>query len=138
MQLDRAIQIAATAHAGQMDRGGQPYILHPLRVMLGASTADERVVAVLHDVVEDSDWTLEQLRAEGLTDAQASGLQAVTKRDGEDYPDFIDRAGRDPLGRAVKILDLRDNCDLTRIKELSSRDLERLEKYQRALAQLAA
>lgn len=138
MQLDKAIQIAVLAHAGQIDRAGQPYILHPLRVMLAASSHDERIVAILHDVVEDSDWSIERLRAEGLTEVQAHALDAVTKREGEDYPQFIERGASDPLGRAVKILDLRDNSDRTRIEDPSPKHLARFEKYRQALAQLGA
>lgn len=138
MDLDRATEIAVQAHRGQKDRAGAPYILHPLRVMLAAREGDERVVAVLHDVVEDSDWTIERLKAEGLTEVQAAALDAVTRREGEDYFDFVDRAGRDPLGRAVKILDLRDNSLKTRLAEPGEEDHARFEKYRMALARLGA
>lgn len=133
MQIEDAIQIAAQAHRGQQDKGGQAYILHPLRLMLAASSDDERVVALLHDVVEDSDWTLDDLRARGLTPVQADALDAVTRRNDEDYDAFIRRAGANPLGRAVKILDLRDNSDLSRIATPDENDQARVEKYRRAL-----
>lgn len=136
MDLDHAIKIAVDAHAGQLDRAGKPYILHPLRVMLAATTQDERIVGVLHDVVEDSSWTLDDLRLEGLTVVQVSALDAVTRREGEDYTAFIARAAIDPLGRAVKILDLMDNSSRSRIAEPSTKDQERFEKYQRALERL--
>src|SRR4051812_31424399 len=114
--LERAIAIAAEAHAGQVDKAGAPYILHPLRVMLSVETTDERIVAVLHDVVEDCPgWTAERLRDEGFSTAVLRGVDAVTKRDGESYESFVVRAAADPLGRAVKIADLRDNMDLRRI-----------------------
>jgi (p)ppGpp synthase/HD superfamily hydrolase len=136
--LYRAIKIAAQAHAGQFDRGGEPYILHPLRVMVRCKTDEERTVAILHDVVEDCpDWPLERLAAEGFSPAVLSGIDAVTKRDGEDYDAFIERAGRDPIGRVVKIEDLTDNMDLRRLpRTITDRDLARQAKYARALAAL--
>lgn len=136
MEIERAIAIALQAHAGQTDKGGQPYILHPLRVMMAAATPDERVVAVLHDVVEDSDWTLPRLMNAGLTPVQAAALDAVTRRAGESYETFVARAGADALGRRVKMLDLRDNCDLTRIPAPGGADAERRARYRRALAML--
>lgn len=138
MELERAIAIAAEAHAGQMDKAGQPYILHPLRVMLGAKTHDERVVAVLHDVVEDSDWTIEDLTEKGLTKVQAAALDAVTRKEDETYTEFVERAGKNEVGRAVKILDLHDNCDLARIGKPTESDHDRIKKYKAALATLSA
>lgn len=131
--LERALVIAAEAHAGQVDKAGQPYILHPLRVMLRLSGADERVVAVLHDVVEDTPWTFPRLRAEGFSEAVLAGLDAVTKRRGEAYEDFIRRAASDPIGRRVKRADLEDNLDPTRLAHPTARDRARFEKYRRAL-----
>lgn len=131
--VEDAIIIATKAHRGQRDKGGAPYILHPLRVMLGAANDDERVVAVLHDVVEDSALTLDDLRAKGLTAVQAAGLDAVTKRNEEAYDAFIRRASVNAIGRAVKILDLRDNSDLSRIAAPTDQDRARVEKYRHAL-----
>ncbi len=136
--LERAIEIAAGAHAGQRDKAGAPYILHPLRVMLSVKEPAQRIAAVLHDVVEDTPWTLEQLRAEGFGDEVLRAVDALTKRDGEDYLAFVDRAGRDPVARAVKIADIRDNMDESRIARDTDRDRERLEKYRQALARLGA
>lgn len=136
MRLERAIAIAAEAHAGQTDKAGEPYILHPLRVMLAGRTEAERIVGVLHDVVEDTDWTLAALAAEGLSAPAISGIAAVTRREGESYDAFIVRAGVDPVGRAVKIADLRDNMDLGRIAAPTEKDRRRLEKYRAALARL--
>jgi len=135
--LERAVIIAAEAHAGAVDKAGAPYILHPLRLMLGMVTDEERIVAVLHDVVEDSDWTLERLRAEGFSAVIVDGVDAVTRRPGETYEDFVERAAEDPIGRRVKLADLRDNCDLSRIAEPAQKDLERIEKYERAIELLA-
>jgi (p)ppGpp synthase/HD superfamily hydrolase len=134
--LERAIAIAAEAHAGQVDKAGAPYILHPLRVMLRCRTNEERMAGVLHDVVEDTPWTLEKLRAEGFSDAVLSGVDAVTRRETESYEEFVERAGRDPIGRVVKIADLEDNSDLSRLPNPTDRDWERLEKYKRALVAL--
>src|SRR4051794_12462539 len=95
--LERAIVIAAEGHAGETDKGGAPYILHPLRMMLGLSSPDERIVAVLHDVCEDCPaWTFDRLRAEGFGDHIIAALEAVTKREGEGYEDFARRAAANP------------------------------------------
>jgi (p)ppGpp synthase/HD superfamily hydrolase len=132
--LERAIAIAAEAHAGQVDKAGAPYVLHPLRMMLRVTSNDERVVAVLHDVCEDCPgWTLDRLRAEGFPDHVIDALRSVTKRDGEDYEGFVRRAAANPIGRRVKLADLEDNCDLSRIAAPTQRDFERIEKYQRAI-----
>jgi (p)ppGpp synthase/HD superfamily hydrolase len=135
--LERAISIAAEAHAGQADKAGERYILHPIRVMLALSTDDERMVGVLHDVVEDcAGWSVERLRAEGFSEAVISGIEAVTRRPGENYFTFVRRAGQHPLGRKVKLADLRDNSNLARIAHPSEDDRQRLERYQRAIGLL--
>jgi (p)ppGpp synthase/HD superfamily hydrolase len=132
--LERAVAIAAEAHAGQVDKAGAPYVLHPLRMMLRMSSIDERIVAVLHDVCEDCPgWTFDRLRGEGFSERIIDALQSVTKRDGEGYEDFVRRAVADPIGRSVKLADLYDNCDLSRIASPSERDFQRIEKYQRAI-----
>jgi len=135
--LERAIAIAAQAHAGQTDKAGAPYILHPLRMMLTLETEAERIVAVLHDVVEDTPVTLDDLRAERFTDEILAALESVTKRDGEDYEAFVLRAGQNPIGRRVKLADLRDNSDISRIPAPTEKDYGRLEKYRRAIATLS-
>jgi (p)ppGpp synthase/HD superfamily hydrolase len=132
--LERAIAIAAEAHAGQHDKAGAPYVFHPLRMMLRLSSNDERIVAVLHDVCEDCPgWTLDRLRAEGFGEHIVAALETVTKRDGETYEDFVRRAAANPIGRAVKLADLQDNCDLSRISKPLERDFERIEKYKKAI-----
>lgn len=135
--LERAIAIAAQAHAGQTDKAGAPYILHPLRMMLTLETEAERIVAVLHDVVEDTPVTLDDLRAERFTDEILAALESVTKRDGEDYEAFVLRAGQNPIGRRVKLADLRDNSDISRIPAPTEKDYGRLEKYRGAIATLS-
>jgi (p)ppGpp synthase/HD superfamily hydrolase len=132
--LERAIAIAAEAHAGQVDKAGAPYVLHPLRMMFRVSSVDERIVAVLHDVCEDCPgWTFDRLRSEGFPDHIIEALQSVTKRDGEDYDDFVRRAAANPIGRSVKLADLLENSDLSRIAAPSERDIQRIEKYRRAI-----
>lgn len=133
--LERAIAIAVEAHAGQTDKAGAPYVLHPLRMMLQMKTDDERIVAVLHDVCEDCPgWDFERLKAEGFSDRILAALDRVTKREGEDYEAFVLRAAADPVSRNVKLADLRDNSDLSRIASPTQRDFERIEKYRRAIA----
>ena len=136
--LERAIEIAARTHAGQLDKGGAPYILHPLRVMLRVAPGAQQIVAVLHDVVEDSEVTFEDLEREGFSAEVIAGLRAVTKVEGESYEDFVARAALDPVGKAVKLADLMENSDLSRIAEPSQKDLERVAKYGRAIAYLMA
>jgi len=131
--LERAIAIAAEAHAGQVDKAGAPYILHPLRLMMRMTTDDARIVAVLHDVVEDSAWTLERLQAEGFSDEILRGVDAMTHRAGETYEAFVSRAGRDPIGRRVKLADLEDNADLGRIAAPTGKDHARVDRYRRAM-----
>jgi (p)ppGpp synthase/HD superfamily hydrolase len=132
--LERAIAIAAEAHAGQVDKAGAPYVLHSLRMMLRMASNDERIVAVLHDVCEDCPgWTMERLRSEGFPEHLIEALRSVTKRDGEDYEGFVRRAAANRIGRQVKLADLHDNCDLSRIAAPSERDFERIDKYRRAI-----
>ena len=138
MHLQRAIEIAVEAHRGMTDKGGNPYILHPLRVMLSLSDEEERIVGVLHDVVEDCDgWNIERLRAEGFSEEILKALQSVTKSDeDQNYEDFIKRAAQNQLGRQVKIADILDNLDVTRIKNITMEDVKRLNKYKDALSML--
>ena len=110
MDLERAIEIAVQAHKGASDQGGSPYILHPLSVMHSLDTDDEKIVAVLHDVVEDTEWTFEKLLDEGFSVTVVDALRSVIKQEGgEDYFDFIQRAKKNPLGRKVKIADIQHN-----------------------------
>ena len=132
--LERAIVIAAEAHAGITDKGGAPYILHPLRMMMDLTSAEERIVAVLHDVCEDCPgWTFERLRGEGFSEEILAALDSVTKREGETYEEFALRAAINPIGRRVKLADLRDNSDLSRITTPSVKDHQRIAKYVRAM-----
>ena len=135
--LDRAIAIATSAHEGQVDKAGKPYIKHPMRVMNMGKTVEEKIAGVLHDVVEDSDWTFEMLEKEGIPKDVLDALRCVTKlSEDEDYDHFIERVKTNPLAVKVKINDLKDNIDITRLGEVTEKDLARLNKYIRAYRQL--
>lgn len=135
--LERAIQIACEAHEGQYDKGGEAYILHPLRVMLRMHTEPTRIAAILHDVVEDSNFTFEDLNKNGFSEEVVSAVDALTKRKGEEYLDFVRRAAAHPIACLVKRADLEDNLNLSRIKNPSERDHERAHRYKQALGILA-
>lgn len=134
--LDKAVRIATQAHHGQKDRYGQPYFLHPLRVMERMDSESAKIVAVLHDVVEKSDWTLEDLRREGFSGEIVAAVDKLTKRDGESYATHIERAKTSPLSRSVKLADLEDNMDTDRITEPSAEDETRLARFREAWAAL--
>ena len=135
MNLERAIEIAVNAHKGVTDKGGNPYIVHPLRVMMSLKSDNEKIVGVLHDVVKDAeDWDFERLQEEGFSKEVLDALRSVTKTsEEEDYNEFVQRALTNEIGRAVKIADIRDNLDVTRIGELRQKDMNRLNKYKNAL-----
>lgn len=130
--LERAIRIAVEAHEGQTDKNGAPYILHPLRMMMRADPIEEKMVAVLHDVVEDSDWTIKALTKEGFPKDVLDAVEHLTKRDGEDYDVFVERAASHPLARRVKRLDLEDNMNLLRFSKVDEKTMAQLTKYFRA------
>lgn len=135
--LERAIEIATEAHKGQYDKAGNDYIGHPLRVMDMGRTEEEKIVGVLHDVVEDTEWTFAQLAAEGFSQEVIDALQCVTKlSENENYDDFIERVKKNPLATAVKINDLSDNMDIRRRPYLSDKDVKRLKKYLKAYKKL--
>jgi len=134
--LERAIEIAASAHRGDVDKAGQPYILHPLSLMLQFHDLDAMIAAVLHDTVEDSALTLGKLKQEGFSDAVVAAIDALTRREDESYEEFISRASSNPLARRVKLADLEHNMDVRRIGSLTPKDLERIEKYHRAWLEL--
>jgi guanosine-3',5'-bis(diphosphate) 3'-pyrophosphohydrolase len=128
--LERAIEIAARAHTGQTDKASQPYIVHPLRVMMRVQTRDEMIAAVLHDVVEDTPVTLQDLLREGFSDQVVAAVEALTKREGETRLEAAKRAATVPIARAVKLADNAENMDLSRIANPTERDLSRLEEYR--------
>ena len=131
--LERAIQIVTEAHRGQVDKAGNDYILHPLRVMELGNSLEEKIVGILHDVVEDTDWTFERLADEGFSPTVLDALRCVTKlSEDEPYDHFISRVQANPLAIAVKLNDLSDNMDIRRLKTLTEKDFIRLQKYHKA------
>lgn len=135
--LKRAIQLACDAHDGQLDKQGEPYILHPLQVMLWARTEEERIVAVLHDVLEDCRFvSVNSLRNLGYSERVIAALVTLTHKDGESYGDYIERVIQNPLAARVKLLDLRHNLGPARKLEVTVSNLARLEKYRQAKARI--
>jgi (p)ppGpp synthase/HD superfamily hydrolase len=138
--LGKMLLIATNAHAGQYDRGGAPYILHPLKVMHYLKTDDEELqcIALGHDVIEDTDVTYKDLREAGISNRVIDGIDALTKRPGETYEEYKDRvfANRDAM--KVKLCDLRHNTDIRRLKGVREKDLERMAKYQRFYIEIQA
>jgi hypothetical protein len=130
--IEKAIQIAARAHEGQVDKQGLPYILHPLRVMDGVEGLDAKIVAILHDVVEDTEVTIDDLGREGFSAEVLAAVRCVTHAEGETYADYVARCGADPIARRVKLSDLADNTRLSRtiVRPLAlGRDTARYAKY---------
>ena len=134
--LEDAIALAVEAHKGQRDKAGQTYILHPLRVMMRLETEAERMAAILHDVVEDTPYTLERLRELGYPQEVLFALECLTKREGESYEAFIERVRPHPLARRVKLADLEDNMDVRRLVAVGPKEAERLARYRAAWARL--
>ena len=132
-QLNRAILIAMEAHEGQLDtHNGRPYIEHPFRVMNAGHTLQEKIVGILHDVTEDTPWTLEQLADEGFSSEIVEGVDAMSRRDNESYDEYIFRLQRNSIAVRVKLNDLTDNMDIRRWNEVQYHDLARLQKYLEA------
>ena len=151
MKLEKAIKIAVEAHTGQLDKGGNPYILHPLRVMLSLKTEEERIVGVLHDVVEDCEgWTWDRLASNGFSERIIEALKSVSKTPEEEaeyrklpegkkldhYLQFVSRAKANKIGREVKAADIKDNLDISRIDDITQNDISRLNRYKKALLEL--
>lgn len=136
--LEEAIAFAAHAHAGQRDLLGRPYILHPLRVMLRLSDPREMAAAVLHDVLEDCDVTMEDLLTSGFPAEVVEAVYAMTRREGESYEAYVLRAGAHPVARRIKIADLQDNIERTLGMEPSAHREARYRRYSNALRLLGA
>jgi (p)ppGpp synthase/HD superfamily hydrolase len=132
--LERAIRIAVKVHKGQKDKYGAPYIGHVLRVSGAGRTEDEKIVGALHDVVEDSEWTYDDLRKAGFAEHIVQAVKALTKEDNDEkYDDFVERTRKNKLAIRVKLNDLQDNMDVRRIPaEVGEKDVKRLNKYLRA------
>lgn len=135
--LEDAITLAVEVHRGQVDKAGNPYILHPLGVMFRLRGELDRTVGVLHDVIEDSELTFEDLRQMGYSEEVITALDGVTRRTNETYEEFVGRSQAHPVSRRVKLADLEDNMDLRRASaELKQQDFERLRRYRRAWSRL--
>jgi (p)ppGpp synthase/HD superfamily hydrolase len=136
-QLEDALILAAEVHRGQEDLAGERYILHPLKLMMSMSSEVEMMVALLHDVVEDTGTTLADLESQGYSSDIVAALDAVTKRPGETYEDYLPRVEASAIARKVKIADLEHNLDVRRLPTLTGEDLKRVRKYRDAWARLA-
>jgi (p)ppGpp synthase/HD superfamily hydrolase len=135
--LSRAIEIATKAHEGATDKYGAAYINHVTRVMNMGESDNEKIVGVLHDVIEDTNWTIEDLEKEGFSKEVIDALKCVTKiSEDEVYQEFIDRVKINPLAVKVKLNDLRDNMDIKRMPEVLESDIKRLNKYLSAYNEL--
>lgn len=128
----RARKICVDAHRGQKDKAGEDYSHHPFRVAEKCQSINSKVVALLHDTIEDTEVTVETLQNEGFSQEIIDGVLSVTKREGESCEDFVRRAAENPLGREVKKADLEDNMDIRRLEEITDEDVARLRKYLRA------
>lgn len=135
--LNRAIEIATKAHNGAINKYGSPYNNHVIRVMNMGETDNEKIVGILHDVIEDTQWTFEELEKEGFSKEVIDALKCVTKTsEDEDYEEFINRVKINPLAVKVKLNDLTDNLDIKRMPEVLESDLKRLNKYLKAYNEL--
>jgi GTP pyrophosphokinase len=135
--LERAISVALDAHEGDTDKAGTTYIRHPLRLMEAVDTENERIAAVLHDVVEDAEYTLDEIDQE-FGSAICDAVDALTKRDNESYMEFVERSASNPIAREVKIADIEDNMDLTRLDSVDESVLKKQETYHEAWLKLQA
>lgn len=132
MMLEKAILIALKAHNGQKDKARKSYILHPLRVMLCFEKEEQQIVAILHDVLEDSKITKQDLQKAGFCNEVIEAVVCLTKKEGECYFDYIKRVKQNTIARAVKLADLEDNMNLERIQNITQEDVLRVEKYKKA------
>lgn len=136
--LNKMLVLATNRHAGQFDRGGNPYILHPLKVMYYLKSDDEELqcIALAHDLVEDTDTTFAELHDMGFTKRIVEGIRTLTKMPGESYDDYKERVKSNPDAIKVKLCDLRHNTDVRRLKGVTEKDLARMEKYHRFFMEL--
>lgn len=136
-QVEIAYEIAKQAHHGQKDKAGVDYIKHPETVASFVNTDDEKIVAYLHDVIEDSSITLLELKAYGFSEAVLTAIDILTKKKGQTYQSYLELVRTNELARIVKLADLRHNSDLTRLAEIGPQDLKRREKYLVAIKYLS-
>ena len=132
-QSEKAYKIAKKVHLGQVDKAGEDYIKHPEKVASFVKTDEEKAVAYLHDVIEDTELTLENLYEYDFSKEVIEAVDIITKKRGEDYQSYLNSVKKNKLARAVKLADLRHNSDLTRLTKVTEKDIERKEKYQKAI-----
>lgn len=130
--IDSALSLAITAHRGQKDKSGKAYILHPLRIMAKMTSETEQCVALLHDVLEDSNLQASDLLAAGITNEVCVAVQLLTRTVDQDYDEYIAGVAKNALARRIKIADIEDNINVLRLRHLNDRDVERLKKYHRS------
>ena len=130
--LVTAIEIATNAHGEMIDKSGQPYLMHPLRVMMEQTTDAARMAGVLHDVVEDTEITLQDLRTAGIPENSLAAIALLTHDDETPYDEYIEQLKPNSIARSVKLADLRDNMNVLRLPGFTAKDLKRLKKYRRA------
>lgn len=135
--IDIALAIAKKAHAGQVDKAGVDYIQHPLYVASQVKTEQEKAVALLHDVIEDSDVTVDDLLVSGLSNEVVTAVQILTKKKGQNYQEYLEKVKSNNLARVVKLADLKHNSDLSRLKSVTDTDYERVKKYKSAIHYLS-
>ena len=135
--VDLALSIARKAHEGQLDKAGVDYIEHPIYVASRVDTEEEKAVALLHDVIEDSSVTAEELLNAGLPETVVTAIQILSKKKGQDYQTYLENVKSNPLARVIKLADLKHNSDLSRLSSVTDKDLERLEKYKKAIDYLS-
>lgn len=138
MDIELAISIALKAHKGQLDKGGHPYILHPLAVMNRVESMEEKIVAVLHDVIEDTEVTIGELRTLGFSEEILTAVHLLTRSKEDSYEEFIEKTTTNPIARIVKIADIQENMNISRIKNPTEYDYNRLERYKKAMEKLEA
>lgn len=138
--LAKMLLIATNAHAGQFDKGGAPYILHPLKVMHYLKTDDEELqcIALGHDVIEDTDTTFQDLLDAGMSERVVAGIRALTKQRGQSYEEYQAVVYANPDAMRVKMADLRHNTDIRRLKGIRDKDIDRMVKYQKFYLEIQA
>lgn len=132
--LSLAIKVATEAHEGQLDKGGNPYILHPQAVAASLDNTENKIVAYLHDVIEDTDVTLDKLEKLGFTYRIVNSVRILTKSKDVSYDDYLKSVKKDSNAWHVKMADIKHNMDISRIPEPTAKDFSRIEKYKKALA----
>ena len=134
----RAMKLMAEAHKDQLDHSGLPYMLHPFHVAEQMDDEDSTVVALLHDLVEDTDFDIKKIKQYGFTEAQVTAIETLTHDLSIPYEEYIEKIAENPLATKVKLKDLEHNMDLSRLNKVRPADLERIEKYQKAYDYLSS